>query len=55
MAEVLRGVLSFDSVHRGPGQLSNLPRFQDKADPVLRYAEDDAQPVSMIINYNEPA
>jgi hypothetical protein len=39
MAEVLRGVLSFDSVRRGPGQSSNLPRFQDKADPALRILE----------------
>ena len=60
MAEVLRGILSFDSVRRGPGQSGNLPRFQDKANPVLRYAYLNEKmmpspwPTSMIINYDVP-
>jgi len=61
MAEVLRGILSFDNVRRGPGQSGNLPRFEDKALPVLRYAYLDekmmssAWPTSMVINYDVSA
>ncbi|KAG1742705.1 heme peroxidase [Suillus paluster] len=61
IAEVVRGVLSFDNVRRGPGQSGNLPRFKDHALPVLRYAYLDekmlpsAWPTSMVINYDAPA
>ncbi|KAG0693723.1 heme peroxidase [Suillus ampliporus] len=60
-AEVLRGILSFDNVRRGPGQSGNLPRFKDHALPVLRYAYlnekmlPSAWPTSMVINYDAPA
>jgi linoleate 10R-lipoxygenase len=58
MAEVLRGILSFDNVRRGPGQSGKLPRFQDEAIPMLRYAYLNEKmmpspwPTSMIINYD---
>ncbi|KAG0693724.1 heme peroxidase [Suillus ampliporus] len=61
IAEVLRGILSFDNVRRGPGQSGNLPRFKDHALPVLRYAYlnekmlSSAWPTSMVINYDAPA
>ncbi|OAX33207.1 heme peroxidase [Rhizopogon vinicolor AM-OR11-026] len=61
MAEVVRGILSFDNVRRGPGQSGNLPRFEDKALPVLRYAYLNEKmmpspwPTSMIINYDVSA
>jgi linoleate 10R-lipoxygenase len=61
MVEVLRGILSFDNVRRGPGQSGNLPRFEDKALPVLRYAYlnekmlPSAWPTSMVINYDVSA
>jgi hypothetical protein len=61
MAEVIRGILSFDNVRRGTGQSGNLPRFQDKAIPVLRYAYLDEKmipspwPTSMLINYDVSA
>ena len=61
MAEVLRGILSFDNVRRGPGQSGNLSRFEDKALPMLRYAYLDekmtpsAWPTSMVINYDVSA
>ncbi|OAX39674.1 heme peroxidase [Rhizopogon vinicolor AM-OR11-026] len=60
MAEVVRGILSFDNVRRGPGQSGNLPRFEDKAIPMLRYAYLNEKmmpspwPTSMIINYDVP-
>ncbi|KAG1717309.1 heme peroxidase [Suillus paluster] len=58
IAQVLRGILSFDNVRRGPGQSGNLPRFQDGVLPMLRYAYLDekmlpsAWPTSMVINYD---
>ncbi|KAG0701786.1 heme peroxidase [Suillus ampliporus] len=61
IAEVLRGILSFDNVRRGPGQSGNLPRFKDDALPVLRYAylnekmSPSAWPTSMIVNYDVSA
>ncbi|KAG2350116.1 heme peroxidase [Suillus weaverae] len=61
IAEVLRGILSFDNVRRGPGQSGDLPRFEDDALPVLRYAYlnekmlPSAWPTSMVINYDVPA
>ncbi|KAJ8594598.1 putative linoleate diol synthase [Rhizopogon salebrosus TDB-379] len=61
MAEVLRGILSFDNVRRGPGQSGNLPRFEDKALPILRYAYlnekmmPSAWPTSMVISYDVSA
>jgi len=61
MAEVIRGIISFDNVRRGPGQSGKLPRFQDKAIPVLRYAYLNEKmmpspwPTSMIINYDVSA
>ena len=61
MAEVLRGILSFDNVRRGPGQSGKLPRFEDKTLPMLRYAYlnekmmPSAWPTSMVINYDTSA
>ncbi|OJA13135.1 hypothetical protein AZE42_03642 [Rhizopogon vesiculosus] len=61
MAQVLLGILSFDNVRRGPGQSGNLPRFEDKALPALRYAYLDEKmmpspwPTSMVINYDVSA
>ncbi|KAG2138289.1 heme peroxidase [Suillus clintonianus] len=61
IAEVLRGIFSFNNVCRGPGQSGNLPRFEDEALPVLRYAYLDekmlpsAWPTSMMINYDVSA
>ncbi|KAG1827565.1 heme peroxidase [Suillus subaureus] len=61
IAEVLRGILSFDNVRRGPGQSGDLPRFEDNTLPVLRYAYlnekmlPSAWPTSMVINYDVPA
>jgi len=60
ISEVLRGILSFNNVRRGPGQSGTLPRFPVESLPVLRYAYLDDKssripwPTSMIINYDAP-
>jgi hypothetical protein len=61
IAEVLRAILSFDNVRRGPGQSGKLPRFKDDSLPGLRFAYLDNKmsrspwPTSMIINYDVAA
>lgn len=61
IAEVVRGILSFNNVRRGPGQSGKLPRFKDESLPLLRYTYLNDKmlrspwPTSMIINYDAPA
>lgn len=61
IAEVLRGILSFDNVRRGPGQSGKLHRFKDESLPMLRYAYLNEKmlrspwPTSLIINYDVSA
>ncbi|OAX41520.1 heme peroxidase [Rhizopogon vinicolor AM-OR11-026] len=60
IAEVLRAILSFNNVRRGPGQSGRLHRFKDESLPVLHYAYLNEKmlrtpwPTTLIINYDVP-
>ncbi|KAI6041268.1 heme peroxidase [Pisolithus marmoratus] len=59
--QVLRAILSFDNVRRGPGQSGKLARFRDTSLPQLRYAYLNEKqlrtpwPTSLTILYDVPA
>ncbi|KAF9223967.1 heme peroxidase [Gyrodon lividus] len=61
IVQVLRSILAFDNVRRGPGQSGKLPRFKDASIKYLRYVYLDAQqfrspwPTSMVIQYDVPS
>ncbi|KAH7890809.1 heme peroxidase [Phlebopus sp. FC_14] len=61
IVQVLRGILSFGNVRRGPGQSGKLPRFKDASLAQLRHVYlDDHQlrtpwPTSLIIQYDVSA
>ncbi|KIK94193.1 hypothetical protein PAXRUDRAFT_143426 [Paxillus rubicundulus Ve08.2h10] len=61
VVQVLRSILAFDNVRRGPGQSGKLTRFQDASLEYLRYVYLDAQqlrtpwPTSLVILYDVPA
>ncbi|KAG1746574.1 heme peroxidase [Suillus paluster] len=61
IAEVLRAVLTYDNVRRGPGQSGRLARFHDPAIPSLRYAYLNEKmahspwPTSLVFNYDVSA
>jgi len=58
---VLRSILSFDNVRRGPGQSGKLQRFQDNSFKDLRHVYLNERqlrcpwPTSMVILYDTPA
>jgi linoleate 10R-lipoxygenase len=61
VVQVLRSILAFDNVRRGPGQSGKLARFEDSSIQYLRYVYLDAQqirspwPTSLVILYDVPA
>jgi cytochrome P450 len=61
IVQVLRSIVSFDNVRRGPGKSGVLARFKDASTAHLRYTYLDAQqlrspwPTSLLILYDVPA
>ncbi|KAH7927845.1 heme peroxidase [Leucogyrophana mollusca] len=60
IVQVLRAILSFDNLRRGPGQSGKLTRFKDAAVPQLNYAYLNDKmfvspwPTSLVIQYDVP-
>ncbi|KAI6149466.1 heme peroxidase [Pisolithus tinctorius] len=61
IVQVLRAILSFDNVRRGPGQSGDLVRFQNASLPQYRYVYLNEKqlcspwPTSLVILYDVPA
>ncbi|KAL4078615.1 heme peroxidase [Scleroderma yunnanense] len=61
IVQVLRAILSFNNVRRGPNQCGQLPRFQDASLPQLRYVYLNEKqfrspwPTSLVVLYDVPA
>ena len=61
IVQVLRGILSFGNVRRGPGQSGRLQRYQDNSFKDLRYVYLNRQqirtpwPTSLVLLYEAPS
>jgi cytochrome P450 len=61
IVHVLRSILSFDNIRRGPGQSGKLQRFQDSTLKDLRYVYLDEKqfrapwPTSLVVLYDTPS